>query len=585
MKKVIVLLVTFSMFILFYGVSIEADEKEKSYAVTAHYIYNNEPRFSVQLQAKNYQKAYQKLRTGNLTKEELSHFSFNDLKKTYPYNDKKIYVSDTLYFGEGVKISKENAKKLVLDLYKTNSSFLDMINDYKNPIYLVTPENKNYQFTNKDGISVGKVPKGITILINSAEPKNILIHDVQKPSIFYLGNTNRKLKPVISESKTKNNFSTDNGNTVSYRIPIKNEKEIRISVTPNFQIDSINASYTRKDVYKSKRKIKDGIFESKNKNIIEETNQVTYQKKESESEADMLEEIGIQLSKLYASEELTVDTSDLTDDFLVVKGHVSSKKEHSVTIKYLDEKNISQGEQILSRRIPVYSHGNEQGIIVSDENGIYSKTPFVNSYSINFASFDPQTNNLIRDVEYSLVRKDKDNNLSVYHPSKGEWIGIESLKDIQKQDIQNISINGGKYYYTDGYQREIPLNKKLWNFDIDKLKSENASLFKIRGLSSEFKYQLFPIKVPKGYSISKTASHYFYSVSQKSLKQAQTPNYKINGQIIGMEYKANEFNALPILKKQTDYKKNINPYMMIGFIFLFMILSSVATGLILIKKY
>lgn len=542
--------------------TVNAKDSQK-HQVKAYYFYNNNPIYSVQVVAKNYSLAQHKLMSGKFTKDDLEHFSFNNLKENYEVKNGVVKMEKGLTFGKNITLSKSKANRVIEALYLTNVEFLDYLNEFGPQVTLTNSDNPKYKFSDRDGLSVGNLEEGATIFVTSVNSRDIVLKDITKNETIYLGNTrnNRQIQLDNNGQGHTNHLSVDYGQQVTYRIPIKNAKQLHIDVSPNFVVESVNYPYTKEYHFAVSKKGENGrLTDTTSLTIIDDM--INYKSSRYELEEDRNKNITEGLSDLQSINRLNVDLSDKKSDDLVVTGHVASEVSYPLQIRLSNRDNNTKS--VINKTYNVYNTSSKQGILVS-ENGVYSKSPMLYSYNINFAVFDASTNKLKTGVQYILGRVDKDKKLYLYsgtRDGKAIWTKQDSkFNATTLSETQNYPLFKGNYSYAiDGIKRSLELNKFVWEYNVKEQQKDNSALFKINGLSSDYSYKLYQVKVPKGYQLDYKPVN--FTVGKASQRQAQFPNYHINGQIMDMEYGSVEYNALPVVAKGKTKTMILNPYLL-----------------------
>ncbi|MGT2832084.1 hypothetical protein [Streptococcus halotolerans] len=587
MKRYFFICLSFLFFLVVVGSSenVFADENT-NYDVKVHYLYNNNPIYSVQVVAKNYDLVQKKLTTGKFTKSDFEHFSISKLKANYTVKGHKVIINDKIAFGKNISLTKEEAFFVIAELYKNNLDFLDYINEFGPQVILRNPENKKYKFTNKKGLSIGKIQEGVTVFVSSVDPKDIIIKDINKNQDVYMGNT-QKLSGITltsdhKSSTTVDGLSVDYGQTVTYKIPIKHLDTMYIDVSPNFVIESINypyeQSYQINPVQKGERgKLTGGTSLNVVDNILD------YKIDEEDRKSDRLVEIAKKLSKLQSIYRLKVDLTGRSHDYLEIKGHVTAKAQYQIKTQISNDTRT----EVFSETYDVFNSKLQQGIFVNDGKKFY-ETPQLSSYNINFAMYDSHNNTLTTGGKYVLGKIDKHNNFYVYsgaNNGKPKWIkqSVKFNERLITSKKESMVIKGNNNYYIDGQKQSFELDTSVWDFNAKKQKKMFKSLFSINGLSSYYKYVLYQVGVPDNYKLK--IQPIIFKVSEESEKKAQFSNYQINGDILGMEYNENEYNALSLNPKNKKVNRIPNPYVMtvLGISIIVLIASTILTLLLKIK--
>ena len=536
---------------------VSAANQEK-YSIKAHYYHNNEPMFGVQIVAKNYQTAFEKIESGEFVDDDFSHFSVNYFKAKGLIDGKTIDLGNGLVFGKATKIDSEKAVQIVAWLHQYNRSYLDYLNEFGPHVTLSNPEVSRYKFTNEEGIAVGTIQAGLTVFVSSASSR-IVIEDIQEDSEVYVGNTqpyiDSPIQIVHNEKAVTQDISTDVGQKIIYKIPIKTES-LQVDLSPNFKVTSSNVPYNEIGEIKNTYTVEDGKLKNKSR-VQAEKDVILLSGNGPEEYVKMLDDLPEKVSKLHSIKTLDFDLSTTEEDFLLIEGVVVSELELPFQIKYKD--TFSDEESETTEKITIYAQPN-QGIFVRNSITGYL-TPRIDSYGANFVVTDATSNSLLSGTSFALLRTDQDNQTFVYTDSeRDKWKLLTSELDKKMDGIKEFS--SGKIYYADGQFENLDFYRDVWNFDKDEQQALNDSLLKLRGFSGDYNYQLVALDAPENYALDYKSQA--FALDEESLAKAQFPNYLVNGYIIDLEYNLEDYNALSLLKDGNRPSSPINPSLMAG---------------------
>lgn len=536
---------------------VSAANQEK-YSIKAHYYHNNEPMSSVQIVAKNYQTAFEKIESGEFVDDDFSHFSVNYFKAKGLIDGKTIDLGNGLVFGKATKIDSEKAVQIVAWLHQYNRSYLDYLNEFGPHVTLSNPEVSRYKFTNEEGIAVGTIQAGLTVFVSSASSR-IVIEDIQEDSEVYVGNTqpyiDSPIQIVHNEKAVTQDISTDVGQKIIYKIPIKTES-LQVDLSPNFKVTSSNVPYNEIGEIKNTYTVEDGKLKNKSR-VQAEKDVILLSGNGPEEYVKMLDDLPEKVSKLHSIKTLDFDLSTTEEDFLLIEGVVVSELELPFQIKYKD--TFSDEESETTEKITIYAQPN-QGIFVRNSITGYL-TPRIDSYGANFVVTDATSNSLLSGTSFALLRTNQDNQTFVYTDSEiDKWRLLTSELDKKMDGIKEFS--SGKIYYADGQFENLDFYRDVWNFDKDEQQALNDSLLKLRGFSGDYNYQLVALDAPDNYALDYKSQT--FALDEESLAKAQFPNYLVNGYIIDQEYNLEDYNALSLLKDGNRPSSPNNPSLMAG---------------------
>lgn len=537
----------------------QAKVQNQTSQVSAYYYYNNNPIYSIQIQATNYQIAFEKIQSGTFENNELDHYTVDDFKKLYEVNGKIIRLSDTLVFGEGVELTEEESKAVLEVLYRDNRPFLNVLNEFQMQVPLHIPENARYRFTSEEGLSIAELKQGWTIFQNSNDNSFEVIKLDDKEETVHLGNTLIDQGNITVDATEIDGYHTaDIGESVTYKIPLESISSLELEVSPNFIIDEINAPFTEEVHFVREKKGQDGTLvniEPLPENVSLDGEIFKLSKRYIETDE---QEFETALSKLQSIKKIKVDINSRSDEFITVTGHVVSTASYLIDIYQSD----TEEEKRFTKNLVVENQNNRQGIYVIAD-GKYLLTPQVYSNNVNFVMTDGNSHQLLTGAEYILGRFDKSGQVYILNYNSEKQIiweksGLEKERLVEAES--NFTISGNQVIYLDGYKSVLPFNEKIWAYDESNQTKSNEALFKLRGLSSEYTYFLKQVKVPEGYATATDVQ--LFKVAKDSESKAQFGDYQVNGFILDLDYGKMEYNALQILKEGQNATLLPNPYWM-----------------------
>ena len=558
-KKIVLAIVFF--FFLFLVTEAKAEEKTEFLQLNAFYYHNNNPIYSIQIQATNYETAYEKIKNGNFEDEDFEHYSLDELRKRYKVDGNVVELTESLSFGTGQSLTKDDADTVLTALYRDARGYLEYLNEFEKTVILHNPANARYSFTDEQGLSIGTVKKGKTIVSNSADKEFQLLELNQAEETVYLGNTEVNSKSVTLDAHlTSKKYSADIGESITYRINLENINHLEIELSPHFVVESVNANYEEKLNFTRESKGEAGSLKF-SKSVPSNTSLtdngfIVTDRYTDETKKDLKNFI----STLQSSRVLEVDLDSINEQYLEIKGHVSSSFSYQVEVILEDGSSETETYQVENQNI-------QQGIFVKAD-GKYLLTPEIYSYNINFVMIDGSLHKLLTGSKYILGRFNHKGNVSVLEMNEDNeliWSSLNLTSDNLENAESNFAISGNQILYLDGYKTTIPLNKNIWAYDEEKQKESNSSLFKLRGLSNAYTYFIKQVSAPKGYEISNQVE--IFQLSTTSESQAQFSDYQVNGYILDFEYGNTEYNVLASIKVGQKATRLIDPMVFtLGFI-------------------
>ncbi|MGT2932486.1 hypothetical protein [Streptococcus catagoni] len=557
----------------------------KKVNVETFYHFNNKPMYGIHIEAFNYETAFRKIKSGKFQKNDFEHYTFDSVRKQYSVEGRTVSLGK-YQFGEGIKNTSNDAKEIIKILFENDLDYLTYMNGLKERVNLLNPDNPRYKFTDKNGKAVGKIESGVSILRDTTGTSRYKLVDIKENSVVYLGNTKLPQKAIIlNDKKTRKDISADYGEEITYKIPLVS-KDMAIQVSPNFVVDSVSQPYRREIEPTLKKEAQDGnlVDVSGSPTIANKVIKYSFLKKNFD-DADIKkadEDLAKSVSKLHSIEKLVFEFGEDLPKEIVIKGHVSSMKNYHLPV--IIEKADESIESV-NKSIDVYSSSFSQGIYLTNKSGNIL-TPQVKSYGINFVTLDGKTNKPVSHIDFMLGRiKDKSIEILKKENGKTTWKKTDlSMKELVKSSssLDPFVFTGNHYTYIDGTRRELPINEDFWIYDRETQKKENQPLFKIRGLSKNYKYFVLPASKTK--LIVNQNKPLYFSVNKNTISESKSSNYELNGFISDMKYGKEEYHTIPTLKKGDTMNAPKNPLIKIILILISVFLIYTFTILFVLKK-
>ncbi|KXT79144.1 hypothetical protein [Streptococcus sp. DD13] len=544
MKKYVIGLL-FLLSIVLTGCRNDKNSSE-TVSITAYYLYNNNPVYSIEVNAYNYQNALEKVTTGEFEDRDFSHFTFDSVKVHHQVDGEKVTLSNHLSFGRGVVNTEQDARTIIRTLYEQDKNYLNYMNGLKASQSLQNPDNPRRKFSNRDGKLVGQLEKGLTIFENTAEVQAYTMADVEEGGVYYIGNTRPAEQAItINQAKPSESVSLDYGQEVTYSIPVTSSK-MTIRVSPNFVVTEASETYQATIDPVLEKKGEGGKLVNVEGSPRLNAGRVLLDN--SQEDTNSITATENRLSHLHSIQRLDFDLSNRTATTLTIKGYVSSSANYQIPTM----ETRSNGLDVLSEtKLTVLNQNQGQGLYVADEQGSIV-TPQVNSYGMNFVMVDGSDNTVVTGFKFALGRVEN-GTISLYQVSKDGKVSwqptgrtLESLSDQPMTHAETL-LEGNQITYVDGKTGSLALNPRIWGYNPQKQVKQNESIFKIRGLSDQYKYVLVPVKLAEGYSRHQSATE--FTVSATSIQKAQFGNTEVNGAILDMKYGKEEYNQITLVKE------------------------------------
>lgn len=584
MKKYFVILVCFLLILTGCKKTTETNTYPKV-NMSAYYHYNNKPIYGIHVQAFNYETAYRKIRTGKFKDGDFSHYTLDSVRKNYQVKDKMIEL-DEYKFGEGIKNTPSDARQIVRLLFENSLDYLTYMNGLKPEVFLKNPDNPRYKFSNNTGKLVGNLESGLTLLRDTTGTKEYKLVTIKKNSVVYLGNTRPPKQKIVLNGKTSiKNTSVDFGETITYKIPVTS-KQLLLKLSPNFVIDSTNYDY--KEIIKPEliKVAKNGDLVTQEDSLDVLNGEIKYKVRKMQLGKNDKEEferiLSTQLSNLYSIKQLQFEFNNNMPKELIIRGHVASKVTYDIPVILVKPDDSTES---IVKSSEVYHSNITQGLYVMDSQGALL-TPELESYGINFATYDVKSNKPTAKSVF-LLGKIKNGKVLMLKTEGDQvkWFNTRlSMRKFKESNIKEkaFGLLGNNYNYVDGNRKVLPINYNFWIYDVNTQSKENKPLYKIRGLSSSEKYFLLPKS--KTSVIVNNNKPFYFKVGEDSIKNAINNNYELNGFLPDHEYEKEEYNAIPISRKDNEFSNPINPLIRFGTIIMGIILFYIFTIFVIIKK-
>lgn len=519
--KILAIILFFICFFPNLGVNASTDDTPVK--IIANFRTLGTPYASQTMFTQNIETAYEKIKDGNFTEQDLKSTGWTQVAQDYKHTDNIIEFSEHLKLGLNIRHSSQEAQDIISFLYQNNyKNLINTLNGSggsRNQIKFHVPGNKGRNYTDVHGKAEADGFKGLNAIFNLQQQFITFVNaeDDQKEFNIDVVNKDKRISfsitNVSDQAQTQSSLYTIEYNQeLSYRLHIDKSlltQPTKVQLTPeaNLVIDDISVPYTSLDTISTINP--DG------------TNSA--------------------LTVYYM--DLPASASDIT---ITVKSHLVPEVYNPNT----------------ESQIKAYTLPNAKYNIVASVSGLVAgylvsnTSDAVTTSGINFAMTNPVKNILVRGGEYALGKIEKQQ--EYFYNTSGEWTPISDFSNIRSLDYKVIS-GGNNYVIGLKDTPIIPLNTNRYSFDAKKDTKINKSLIQFRGLSPENEYFLFQTKAPDGYK--KIDSKQLFSVFNEtklltnnswgfknSIGFANQQSFRANGKIPDYVAGTNEYNTLSVIK-------------------------------------
>ncbi len=504
------------------------------------------PVFNTQFTIKNLQNAYNKIKSGNITSDNVNSSAWQETEQ-----QRGVIVADTFGIGPGVQHTSEEAESILRKML--NSGADDLVNELnensKSTSVFHYPNNVVRRYTDNDGKAVATTEVGlngifdndgnlIQLLRVKHDSSNKFSVDINSSTDLFEG----KITNLSNNMKANtNSYTVEFGQELTYQLTIDKSlltQDLPLAINPqtNLVIDNVSIPFTKVPAYGDTISLQSlGITADSS---INSNASLTVLKSQIQSKF---------YNNILWGYAVTVPKSD-TSVTLTIKAHLApevklnSQLQGATTDGSLIPMEFLVGDSDLSAQTNFFMN-----IVATTNTGSLDYSmPTVRTSGINFASVDASGKKLERKQSY-ILGYEKNSQKFVYGDNK--WNPVNSLDNLDLSTVQTFS--GGNQYYLGGSASAIPLNTKLFSFNAEENRKINESLIKFLGLGQGKNYFLYPVdSQDKG---KKDLSFTVYNkdslrsngqrVTHTSIGEAHYEYYAINGLIPDYQAGSVEYNV------------------------------------------
>lgn len=539
---------------------VRADEKKpETHPVNFQFTSLGIPNKNASYLFLNYSTAYEKIKTGDFSKDDLNSGPYQSAIKQYPNpaGNQMVSVSyPDVYIGPGVTHNDFQTTGILIKLYQNdpgllqalNENFTGTINTYQPPKNEYRPyqvDNKSKKFTTADGRVRAELPDGPTIIMNS---------NASGTGFVAFQNINNDSKSISVDTNNPSDLAS-------------------------IQLEGMdNSEKGANDTY-----------------VVGLDDEFSYKVTIKSDQLSMTSWVALTMP----SNLLVSDTPDYWGDPILSPDQTTKTYRFPVAAQQNDL-TFSFNAQI-GQTIPPANFYNPNSTppqyqihlqVANDASTVDSVSPKITSSGINFAMVDGSTNKLTSGAQYYLGKK-VDGKYYVY-ANDGSW---QEQSDLSNIDSGNVMVLQGGERYIIGATSASPItaNSAIISFDPNKVSKVNQSLIQIYGLAKGNDYFLKQLKPATGHALLTKAQPFSVSWSKEltpndggwyyrtSITNAKVQSVNINRQISDYATGYNEYNLLSVTQKNAS---TFNASAIKGTLFLivFVVLIIGVTILLLVKK-
>jgi len=504
------------------------------------------PVFNDKFYIMNLQKAYNKIKKGTITSEDVNSAAWQKVEQ-----QRGVFVKDTFGIDFGVKHSADDTESILRNLYNSGASNLvDQLNGHKETTQLHFPENISRRYTDNNGKAEGTTEAGINgvfdadgdlvqlIRVKKGSSNDFTI-DINSTTALFKGEITNLSNAVKANT---NSFTVEFGQEVAYQLTIDKSllaQDLPLVINPqaNVVIDDISIPYTQVAAHGDTINLQSlGLTTD---NSISATASLTVLKSQIQT-------------KFYNNTlwgyAMTVPQSD-SDVTITIKAHLAPEVKIKADLQgvttngEITPMEFTVGASDLSAKTNFFMNL----VAMTSTGPLEYSMPTLRTSGINFASVNLNGSRLENKNSYFLGYE-KDNQKYIY--GQNQWNLVSNLENIDPTTMQVFS--GGNQYYLGGASIPIPVNTNLFSFNAEKNRKINESLIKFIGLGQGKKYFLYPLEEVEGerkeipftvYNKDHLRSN-GQRITSTSIGNAQYGDYKINGLIPDFQAGSTEYNVV-----------------------------------------
>ncbi len=445
------------------------------------------PVFNTQFTIKNLQNAYNKIKNGTITSDNVNSSAWQETEQ-----QRGVIVADTFGIGPGVQHTSEESESILRKMLNSGAvDLVDELNDNPGSTSIFHyPNNVVRRYTNNDGEALATTESGLNgIFDNDGDLIQLLRvkdNNTNKFTVDINSTTNLFEGKIINLSDdmkaNANSYTVEFGQELTYQLTIDKSlltQDLPLAINPqtNLVVDDVSIPFTKVPAYGDTISLKSlGVTAD---NSINSNASLTVLKSQIQSKF---------YKNILWGYAVTVPKSD-TSVTLTIKAHLApevklnSQLQGATTDGSLIPMEFLVGDSDLSAQTNFFMN-----IVATTNTGsLHYSMPTVRTSGINFASVDASGKKFEKKRSY-ILGYEKNSQKFVYGDNK--WNPVSSLDNLDLSTVQTFS--GGNQYYLGGTATAIPLSTELFSFNAVENRKINESLIKFLGLGQGKKYFLYP---------------------------------------------------------------------------------------------
>ncbi|QPS70945.1 hypothetical protein [Lactococcus garvieae] len=456
---------------------------------------NGQPVYNTLFTARSLEPAYNKIKTGEITDEDMNSVAWKNLESG------NVDISKKFNIGKGNVHSHSETIDILEDLVKEGGNGIALINSFNEPVPSYAfhwPGNSSRRFTNNQGIAEANIPRGLVGIFSSSSNTSLLkivnvTNDTKEINLDKV-NSSDIIHGEITNFTNENQFNNrqyvvEYGQEIVYKLTLKKEfltasTTIDIHPQSNLIIDSISIPYTKNSIF-SEQPTPQSFGVTPNTSFSNEA-----------MLSQMTQDIQTNLYNGTTDRYNIPIIDNQTDITIEIKAHIDPNVKFSTKV-YGISANIPESQVDITIGGENIHPNTSFFMNITANNGEQSvdyAMPVVRTSGANFVTVKSSEKKLVSGYSYFLGYKDNEKN---YIYSDTGWKQVEgSLTDLNNSQYRVFS--GGKIYYLgSGFSMDIPLTSNLFSFNEEENILANQSLIKFIGLGQGRKYFLYSTNSPK----------------------------------------------------------------------------------------
>ncbi|KAA8719132.1 hypothetical protein F4V47_00640 [Lactococcus garvieae subsp. garvieae] len=465
---------------------------------------NGKPVYNTFYSGKSLQPAYEKIKTGSITDEDMNTIVWKNL------SDNNIDISKVFKIGPGMTHSASETLEILRQLANAGGNGVALINYFNQDTpgtIFHWPGNASRRYTDNSGEAEATLPMGVVAIsdINGAILKIVEVTSETETINLDKVNTSEEISGEIVDlprkaRNTPRQYVVEYGQEVTYKLTIKKEfisANTSISIMPqsNLVIDDISVPYSKKSIFPAAATPQSfGVVPN-----LGLSNDLMLSQLKSDIQRNLY-------NGIIESYSLEVPQRD-SDFSFEIKAHIDPAIQFSRTV-YDISTNVPETQVDMTIGGENIQPNADYFMNVTANNGeklLNYSMPVIRSTGANFVTVKSGSKELVSDYSYFLGYKD--NGKNYIYSNTGWQEAPENLSTLDSSSYRVFS--GGKIYYLgSGFSMDIPLNTSSFSFNAEQSLKANQSLIKFYGLGQGRDYFLYTARVPENSASPRSETHF-----------------------------------------------------------------------------